>query len=137
MNRTITDATHKATIAIGLQRGYSNKNIQESEVIKFLQKLQTELITGKGVYLSANCYMSNVVLSGQVEEHINMQFINYPKFPIPEQIFKEIVEEVTGKLMNEFDQNRVVIQFHDSNVMLEITNDIDPRISTKTSPKRV
>jgi hypothetical protein len=128
MSRVIVYDTFKATITIGLHRGYSKQNIQETEVINLLQCLQNELISGKGVYLSANCYLSNVVLSGQIEPHINLQFINYPKFPIAETIFKEIVEHIAAKLMDGFDQNRVVIQFHDSNVMLEKSVDIDPRI---------
>lgn len=134
MNRVVAYDTYKATITLGLRRGYSKQNIQETEVLTQLQRLQNELIAERNVYLSANCYTSNVVLSGQIEPHLNLQFINYPKFilsedsRIAEQIFKEAIEDIAAKLMDEFDQNRVVIQFHDSNVMLEKTKDVDPRV---------
>ena len=134
MNRVVVLDTHRATISIGLQRGYTKVAIQESEVFGFLQHLQDELIAKKSLYLSANCYRSSIVLSGQIEPHLNLQFINYPKFPlhgdsrVAEQLFKETVEHIAARLMEKFDQNRVVIQFHDSNVMLEKSGDIDPDV---------
>lgn len=139
--RIIVYNTYKATIAIGLQDGYSSKKIQEAEVINFLQQLQNTLIAEKHIYMSANCYTSNMVLSGQIEPHLNLEFINYPRAPLheddstAERIFKEVVEDMVARLMVEFSQNRVVIQFHDSNVMLEKSKDIDPRIGgILTSP---
>ncbi|MEF8723336.1 MAG: hypothetical protein V5B30_12270 [Candidatus Accumulibacter delftensis] len=134
MNRVVVLDTHRATISIGLQRGYTKAAIQESEVFGFLQHLQDELIAKKNLYLSANCYRSSIVLSGLIEPHLNLQFINYPKFPlhsdsrVAEQLFKETVEHIAARLMEKFDQNRVVIQFHDSNVMLEKSGDIDPDV---------
>lgn len=134
MNRVVVLDTHRATISVGLQRGYTRAAIPETEVFGFLQHLQAQLIAKKKLYLSANCYRSSIVLSGQIEPHLNLQFINYPKFPlhndsrVAEQVFKETVEYIAARLMEKFDQNRVVIQFHDSNVMLEMSDDIDPNV---------
>lgn len=137
VNRAVTYNTYKAMITLGLHTGYSKQDILEADVIGFLQKLQDDLIAENRLFLSANCFTSNVVLSGQIEPHLNLQFINHPKFPIDndsciaERIFKEAIENIATQLMDEFDQNRVVIQFHDSNVMLEKTKDIDPRIGER------
>ena len=128
MNKVIDYNIYKATILIGLQRGYTNELIDEEVVLDELKKLQNILIKTKGIYLSANCFVSKIVLSGQQEPHLNLQFINYPKFPLSLETFKTSVETVAASLMNKFEQNRIVIQFHDSNVMLEKRDDIDPNI---------
>ncbi|MEJ1959939.1 MAG: hypothetical protein WDM70_11390 [Nitrosomonadales bacterium] len=134
MNRIIVHNTYKATFSIGLQVGYSNDTIEEYDVIKFLQQLQNILIAERHIYMSANYYTSNIVLGGQIEPHLTLKFINYPQAPLhedeeaAEHIFKDVIENIVRRLMDEFNQNRVVIQFHDSNVMLENSYDIDPRI---------
>ena len=128
MNKVIDYNIYKATILIGLQRGYTNELIEEEMVLDELKKLQDMLIKTEGIYLSANCFLSKIVLSGQQEQHLNLQFINYPKFPLSLETFKTSVEIVAESLMNKFEQNRIVIQFHDANVMLENGDDIDPNI---------
>lgn len=134
VNRVVTYNIYRAKIVAGLREGYSDHPIEELEVINYLRQLQNALITEKNIYLSANCYTSNIVLGGQMEPHLNLEFINYPRAPlhedegIAEHIFKEAVENIATQLMNKFSQNRVVIQFHDSNVMLEKTKDTDPHI---------
>ena len=128
MNKVIDYNIYKATILIGLQRGYTNELIEEEMVLDELKKLQDMLIKTERIYLSANCFLSKIVLSGQQEPHLNLQFINYPKFPLSLETFKSSVEIVAESLMNKFDQNRIVIQFHDANVMLENGDDIDPKI---------
>jgi hypothetical protein len=135
MNRVVVQNPYSATIALGLRRGYSLQIIHEAEIISSLQRLQDDLIAQKKIYLSANCYTSNVILSGQVEPHMNLTFINYPRFQlnaddrVAEALFKTAVEDIARELMAEFGQNRLVIQFHDSNVMLEQSSDVDPAIS--------
>lgn len=128
MIKVINHDIFKATITIGLQKNYTSEKIKKSEVFKELKNLQKALIKTENIYLSANCFSSTIVLSGQQEPHLNLQFINYPKFPLKQEIFKRSVENIAEDLMYKFDQNRLVIQFHDSNVMLEKTNEIDHRI---------
>ncbi len=130
MKKVTTHENFKATITIGLRRNYTQKFISKSSVLTHLQKLQNILIEENKVYLSANCFLSTIVLSGQKERHVNLQFINYPKFPLAEKVFKKSVETIAEQLMIAFDQNRIVIQFHDSNVMLEQSSEIDPSIKT-------
>lgn len=80
--------------------------------------------------LSVSLSECDVVLSGQVEPHLNLHFINYPKFPLKESALKIEIENLTMYLMKEFEQNRVVIEYLDETVMLENSDSIDPRIKT-------
>lgn len=130
MNRIVHKQLYKATITLGLQKGYSAQVYSADEVLTHLQELQKTLARDKGIYLGANCYQSELVLTGQREPHLNFMFIGYPKFPLEETTFKSTVEWIAEKLMGHFHQNRLVIQFHDETVMLEETPEIDPRISS-------
>jgi hypothetical protein len=67
-------------------------------------------------------------MSGQREAHLVLHFINYPKFPLGEQKLKKEIEALVMFLMNEFDQNRVVVEYHNETVMLDLSTEIDPRI---------
>ncbi len=108
-----------ATITLGLELGYSKKKIEEVTVIKYIQKLQNELIKQKSIYLSASVHPTNIVLSGQNEPHLVIHFINYPKFELEPKILKEEIENFTKQLMKKFQQNRVVIEYLDETVMFE------------------
>ncbi|MGI8597764.1 MAG: hypothetical protein ACR2KB_00785 [Chitinophagaceae bacterium] len=128
MKKTFHPDLCKASICLGLQKGYSKTEIHQEDVISYLQLLQNELIKEKQIHLSANCFLSNIILSGQKEPHLNLQFFNYPKFSLPEENFKTSVEWIAERLMEAFDQNRIVVQFHDGNLMLEKNDAIDPSI---------
>lgn len=117
-------------ITIALERGYENVKIDESEMFAFLQAYQDTLIKNKKIYLSASISRCSIVLSGQIEEHLKISFINYPKFPLDPELLKYEIEELSKKLMYNFKQNRVVIEYIDEAVMLENSEDIDPRIIT-------
>jgi hypothetical protein len=130
MRRIVHTSLFKAVVSIGLHKGYNCELVNSAEILIHLQSLQDELIQQKGIYLGANCYESVLVLSGQNEPHVNLHFIDYPKFPLECEVFKQAVEWVAEKLMDRFEQNRMVIQFHDSTVMLELSKDIDPRIKS-------
>lgn len=125
-----------AKIVMGLRRGYTDEFIDEDGVILCLQNFQRYLIQVRHVHLGANCYKSKFVMGGLIEEHMNFEFINYPRFPLDrdqtkaEALFKEIVELFAANLLESFDQNRIVIQFHDSNVMIQKTLDTDSRITS-------
>ncbi len=127
MNKQNT-SKYTATITIGLQAGYTEQLLTKAEVIAQLQKFQDQLISTEGVYLSAAVSECDVVLSGQIEPSVKLDFINYPKFPLAEDLFKKHILMLTEQLMNSLRQNRVVIIFHNEIVMLENNNEIDPRI---------
>jgi hypothetical protein len=67
-------------------------------------------------------------MSGQVEPHYKIEFINYPRFPLEQLVFKEEITQLGSHLMSVFTQNRIVITFHNEIVMLEKNQGIDPRI---------
>lgn len=117
-----------AKVTLGLEIGYTKKLIEKSRIIKSIQKYQDQLIKDKNLILSLSISTCEIVLSGQVEPHLKLNFINYPKFPLEEQILKVEIENLTKYLMIEFEQNRVVIEYLDETVMLENTELIDPRI---------
>lgn len=117
-----------ATLTIGLQKGYGAELFTKSEIINVLQKIQDALIEESKVYLSASVSDCDIVLSGQVEPSVRLDFINYPKFPLEENKFKRHLLELAESLMKRLQQNRTVVVFHDEIVMLEETDAIDPRI---------
>lgn len=120
--------TLEAKITIGKNIGYSQKQHSTLYVIETLQKRQNKLIK-KGLYLSASVKECLIVCGGQVEPHVELSVINYPKFPLSPKKFKQQIIRLTKKLMRDLSQNRVVVVFTDKTVMIENTARIDPRIS--------
>lgn len=117
-----------AKVTLGLEIGYTKKLIEKSRIIKSLQEYQDQLIKEKNIILSVSISTCKIVLSGQVEPHLNLNFINYPKFPLEEKTLKIEIENLTKYLMTKFEQNRVVIEYLDETIMLENSELIDPRI---------
>lgn len=117
-----------AKVTLGLELGYTGKLIDKTKIIKHIQKIQNELINNKNIFLSVSISENNIVMSGQIEPHITLSFINYPKFPLKIEILKKEIEVLTKDLMSEFKQNRTIIEYIDETVMLEQSKEIDPRI---------
>jgi hypothetical protein len=125
----ITTAHFYATITLGLQKAYTPDLIHVEDVYDALVAYQKKLISEQGLYLSANCTESLIVLSGQREPHLNIRFINYPRFPVEEAVFKKHVLDIAVYLKTTFEQKRLVIEFHDGFVMLQEGDEVDPRIN--------
>jgi len=113
---------------MGLERGYSRELISKSDVISWLQGWQARLLKKKKVGLSVCISECDIVFSGQVEPHLKMNMINYPRFPMREEDLKDAIELIVRDLMEAFNQNRIVIEYLDETIMLENSPDIDPRI---------
>lgn len=124
--------TFSGVINIGLEIGYESRHIDKGRVIRFLQDYQDKLIGEKNINLSCSVTESEIVFSGQVEKHLRLSFINYPKFPMEEYELKKEIESLARVLMGTFHQNRIVIEYLDETVMLEKSEDIDPRIYKKS-----
>ena len=120
--------TFNAQITIGLFRGYSNKSISVPEFKKALLKAQENIKIQCKIKLSAKLTMCEILFLGQEEPSVDLQFIQYPKFPQEESALKKAIVELTEQLMAELEQNRVVIVFADETIMLERSNAIDPKI---------
>lgn len=119
----------KAIITIGLFIGYTDKQISKSEIVQVAQTYQNQLIKNKNIHLSVAMSKCDIVLSGQVEPHLQLSIISYPKFPLDTAILKKEVENYTTFLMDKFEENRIVIEFlNDETVMLEKSSLINPNI---------
>lgn len=123
-----TIKSFSAKVTFGLELGYTGELLEKAKIIKYIQKIQNELIKNKDIFLSVSISECNIVMSGQVEPHLLLSFINYPKFPLKIEVLKYEIEELTRKLMSEFKQNRTIIEYLDETVMLEKDKKIDPRI---------
>lgn len=121
----------KSEITIGLEEGYTQKEIDKSEVIGSIQQFQDNLIEKGDVYVSAKVTSCDIVMSGQVEPHLSISLINKPKFSLSKDTFKDVVEQLGRDLMERFKQNRIVVMHSDETVMLEKDDQIDGRIKSK------
>ena len=108
--------------------GYSKKTYSKEFLIKTLQIYQQKRIDSANIYLSTSVSECNIILSGQNEPHLKLDFINYPKFPLNIEIFKKEIIDLGTYLLNKMQQNRTVIIFTDETYMLELNTSIDPRI---------
>ena len=122
-----------AIITLGLNIGYTDQTFPIENLYDELSYIQNQQISTRNIYLSANCWTSTIILSGQREDHVNIKFINYPRFPLTEEIFKSAVVEIAHHVLKKLHQNRLVIEFHDSLVMLQENENIDPRIINPNS----
>lgn len=120
-----------AKVTLGLELAYTKKLIDKSEIVNYLQEYQNHLINEKELFLSVSISECTIVLSGQIEPHLKLNFINYPKFPLQESILKNEIEKLTKCLMEKFEQNRVIIEYLDETVMFENSKLIDPRIKRR------
>jgi hypothetical protein len=79
-----------AIVTSGLELGYTEKIIE-----KIIQNIQNDLIKSKNIFLSVSISETIIVLSGQIEPHIILSFINYPKYTLKVETLKKEIEELT------------------------------------------
>jgi len=129
MTNEIKLETYTAKLNIGLQKNYDNTYYAKSDYIQFLQEYQTKLITEKGIHLSAAVQEFELVYGNLVEKHLVLNFVNYPKFPLEINIFKKNINLLGKKMMEQFNQNRIMIEYPDETIVFEIDPKNDPKIS--------
>jgi len=132
--RQISIKTFTAQITIGLIRGYSNIKISIPEFKESLLLAQQEIQKQYNIALSAKLALCEIFFLGQDEPSVELQFIQYPKFPQEIAALKKAIAKLTEILMIELEQNRIVIVFSDETIMLEQSEAIDPNILIKTHP---
>ncbi|GAA4932875.1 hypothetical protein GCM10023314_01590 [Algibacter agarivorans] len=113
----VTVPTLKAEITIGLNKGYSEEFWSVIELKNKLAAAQQKLKQRDGILLSTK---------------VTLSFINYPKFPIEKESFKNGVSFIAKELMNELSQNRIVVVFNDETIMLEDLPEIDGSINIES-----
>lgn len=120
--------TFTATVTIGLFRGYSNSRVSIPEFKKVLLKAQQNIKAHHNLELSAKLTPCEILFLGQEEPSMELQFIQYPKFPNEESELIKAIIALTELMMIKLEQNRVVIVFNDETLMLEQLDAIDPKI---------
>ena len=126
--KTITHKTFVAQVTFGLFKGYSNELISLVEFKEVLNFAQRKIKSENDIALSAKVTLCEIVFLGQEEPSVDLQFIQYPKFPQEESILKKAIIDLTEFMMLKLEQNRVVIVFSDEKIMLEQSDGIDPNI---------
>lgn len=125
---SIKTQTFTASITLGLEVGYTKELYSKDYVVRELQAYQKRRVDEAGIYLSASVSECNIVLNGQNEKHLKIEFINYPKFPLDVEVFKTEILNLGAYITAKTRQNRTVIVFSDETVMLEQNIRLDPRI---------
>lgn len=120
--------TFTAKLTIGLFRGYSKKRIPVPEFKKALLTAQESIKEQFKIELSAKLTLCEILFLGQEEPSMELQLIQYPKFPQEVAALKKAIVALTEMMMLELEQNRVVIVFTDETIMLEQSDTIDPTI---------
>ena len=118
----------KAVINLGLQWNYSDELISKSDVINIIRDYQKSKMAKGEISLSVSIKESEIVFADQVEPHLEIAVINYPKFKYDAKQLKSEVIVLAQHLMYQFYQNRLVIEFLDETLMIENTDKIDPRV---------
>jgi hypothetical protein len=125
---SIKNKTFTGSASIGLVRGYSQISISISEFKAALLKAQKQIYEQYEIGLSVKLTHSEILFLGQEEPSIDVQIIQYPKFPQTEEKLKIVFIALIEMMMLELEQNRVVIVFTDETIMLEQSENIDPTI---------
>ena len=120
--------TFTATAVIGLLKGYSSEAITLTEFKSVLLGAQKEIFKKYCIGLSIKLSTTEILFLGQNEPSIDLQIIQYPKFPQTEETLKKAFIQLIEIMMQELEQNRVVIVFSDETIMMERTDSIDPNI---------
>jgi hypothetical protein len=124
----IKTITFNASITLGLEFGYTKELLSKAHLIHELQVYQKKRIDEANIYLSAAVSECIIVLNGQAEQHLKLEFINYPKFQMDVEVFKTEIINIGVYMLAKLKQNRSVIVFTDETVMLEVDESIAPGI---------
>jgi len=127
MNR-ISVKTFTAHFTLGLYTGYSDKVISINMLKQILTEGQEKVKKESNIFLSSKISLCNIIFLGQDEPSVEIQFIQYPKFPADENSLKVAITELAIYMMEKLEQNRTVIVFPDETIMLEQTSKIDATI---------
>jgi hypothetical protein len=97
-HKKVSISHFKSEITIGLEEGYTQKLIDKSEVIGFLQKFQDNLIENEDIYLSAKVTVCDIVWSFHLP---------YPN--------NDLGFQLLGEFLLRFSLNALFVDFNRSN----------------------
>lgn len=125
----ITLPTFTASFTLGLKQGYHEEQWTPEEVIRVLQEEQVAMERSTNVLLSARVTPCRIVCKGQDEPSLELSFIQYPRFPLEEEVLRQAILSLARRMMDRLSQNRTVVVFPDVTVMLEGSQAVDPGIT--------
>lgn len=126
--RVYEEPSLKGRITIGRQVGYSKEVYCREQLIALLCKAQKALSKETDIKLSARLSEGAIIFAGQNEPCFILDFINYPKFPVTPKEMKQGVTFIAKKLLQSCHQNRIVAEFNDQTIMLDLSDEFDPGI---------
>ena len=88
--------TFTAQFTLGLKAGYTERAISIDELKKVLTEAQKHVFNETSIKLSAKVTACDIVFSGQDEPSAELQFIQYPKFPVEESKLTVMFEKDVG-----------------------------------------
>ena len=117
-----------ASAVIGLNRDYTDKRVSKAELKEAILNTQHKIKDTEGVLLSVKLTQCEILFLGQDEPSVTFDFIQYPKFLRDKKVWKNAVVQFVKNIMAVLEQNRTVIVFPDTTLMLENSDKIDPKI---------
>ncbi len=125
-----TIPTFTASFTLGLQKGYTNKMWTIPEVYGFLKEVQINIDEEFHIKLSAQVTPCSIVFKGQQEPSLTFSFIQYPLYPVAEDKLRHTIKRLVRDLMTRLEQNRTVVLFPDQTIMLQGSDEVDPKIAS-------
>jgi len=121
--------TLTASAVIGLNRGYTDEKITNAELKETILIAQQVVKNTKRILLSVKLTKCEILFLGQDEPSVTLDFINYPKFPYEEDVWKNAILLFIKNIMRKLEQNRTVIIFQDETLMFDNSEKINPKIN--------
>ncbi len=121
--------TLTASAVIGLNRGYSDEKITNEKLKDAILIAQQMVKNTKRVLLTVKLTQCEILFLGQDEPSVTLDFINYPKFPYEEDVWKNAILLFIKNIMRKLEQNRTVIIFQDETLMFDNSEKINPKIN--------
>lgn len=123
-----TVKTFRASITLGLQKGYTSEIISWEALKLCITTAQREVYEKKNVVISAKVSRCEIICLGQEEPSATIEFIQYPKFLYEVNTLKNAIIVFAERMQQLLEQNRIVLVFDAETIMLEETNSVDPKI---------
>ncbi|MBF6609534.1 MAG: hypothetical protein ITF99_00100 [Chryseobacterium sp.] len=116
---------YTGTISIGLQKGYTGKYYHKEEYIGFIRRWQMVRTEAHQLMFCPAVYEFDLVCGNLTEKHLALRFINYPKSLVKKKEFRETITSLARLMAEKFSQNRVLIEYTDRNILLEMSDHHD------------
>lgn len=113
---------YEAKLYMGCKEGYDGEEFTEEEIRTTVQEFQkTQQIIP--VRISKTCFAA-----GDYHEHgWELVAINYPRFPLSNEVIWNFMHSLSRHLLIKFKQNRITVTDHTTALMIEDINRSEPQ----------